>query len=50
MTCLVTVLFVVWETFLKNLLDVYYNNAFLFFTMFIYIYIYIYIYKYIGFD
>ena len=45
MACLVTGLFVVWKTFHKNLLGVYYISAFLFIVIFTYIYIYnIYIY------
>ena len=39
--CLVTVLFVVWKTFHRNLLGVYYISAFLFIVKFTYIYIYI---------
>ena len=34
MACLVTVLFVVWKIFHKNLLDIYYSNAFLFIVIF----------------
>ena len=41
MACLVTVLFVVWKTFHKNLLGVYYIIAFLFIVIFTYIFIYI---------
>ena len=48
MACLVTVLFVVWKTFHKNLLGVYYISAFLFIVIFTYIYIYIYIYIHIS--
>ena len=40
MACLVTALFVVWKTFHKNLLDVYYSSAFLFNVIFSYIYTY----------
>ena len=39
MACLVTALFVVWKTFHKNLLGVYYIRAFLFIAIFIYLYI-----------
>ena len=38
--CHVTVLFVVWKTFHKNLLDVYYDSAFLLIVIYIYIYTY----------
>ena len=34
MPCLVTVLLVVWNTFHKNLLDIYYRSAFLFIVIF----------------
>ena len=39
MACLVTVLFVVWKTFHKNLLGVYYISALLFIVIFTYIFI-----------
>ena len=39
MACLVTALFVVWKTFHKNLLGVYYIRAFLFIAIFTYLYI-----------
>ena len=42
MACLVTVLFVAWKTFHKNLLSAYHISAFLFIVIFIYIYIYMY--------
>ena len=41
MACLVTVLFVAWKTFHKNLLGAYHISAFLFIVIYIY-YIYIY--------
>ena len=39
MACLVTVLFVVWKIFHKNLLGVYYISALLFIVIFTYIFI-----------
>ena len=40
MACLVTVLFVVWKIFNKNLLDVYYSSVFLLIVILVYIYTY----------
>ena len=45
--CLVTVLFLVWKTFHKSLLDVYCISAFLFIIIFIYVNLYIYIYIFV---
>ena len=47
MACLVTVLYVAWKTFHKNLLDVHYSSTFLFIVLFTSIYIHTCVYVYV---